>query len=78
MAKRIITKIGDIFCVPLDNGKLRFFQYNNYFVSSCSTSVVAVQPQVAVRAKAVALLGVGENICVKRLILYNKCLFPTI
>ena len=27
MAKRIVTKIGDIFSVTLDNGNLRFFQY---------------------------------------------------
>ena len=30
MAKRIVTKIGDMFSVTLDNGNLRFFQYANY------------------------------------------------
>ena len=27
MAKRIVTKMGDIFCVEIDNGYKRFFQY---------------------------------------------------
>ena len=35
MAKRIVTIIGDIFSVTLDNGNLRFFQYiaNDYACS---------------------------------------------
>ena len=42
MAKRIITKIGDIFCVPLDNGKLRFFQYIANDLSCLNSSVIRV------------------------------------
>ena len=29
MAKRIVTKMGDIFCVEIDNGYKRFFDFFN-------------------------------------------------
>lgn len=42
MAKRIITKIGDIFCVRLDNGNLRFFQYIANDLTQLNSSVIRV------------------------------------
>ena len=30
MAKRIITKVGDVFCVEIDNEYKCFFQYIDY------------------------------------------------
>lgn len=42
MAKRIVTKIGDIFSVTLDNGNLRFFQYIANDSSCLGASVIRV------------------------------------
>ncbi len=42
MAKRIVTKIGDIFSVTLDNGNLRFFQYIANDSSCLGGSVIRV------------------------------------
>ena len=42
MAKRIVTKIGDIFSVTLDNGNLRFFQYIANDSSNLNSSVIRV------------------------------------
>jgi len=42
MAKRIVTKIGDIFSVTLDNGNLRFFQYVANDLSCLNSSVIRV------------------------------------
>ncbi len=42
MAKRIITKIGDIFSVTLDNSNLRFFQYIANDWSQLNSSVIRV------------------------------------
>ena len=42
MAKRIVTKIGDIFSVTLDNGNLRFFQYIANDLSCLNSSVIRV------------------------------------
>lgn len=40
MAKRIITKIGDIFSVVLNNGNQRFFQYIANDYSQLNSSVI--------------------------------------
>ena len=42
MAKRIITKIGDIFSVTMDNGNLRFFQYITNDWTILNSSVIRV------------------------------------
>ena len=42
MAKRIVTKIGDIFCVKLDDGRQRFFQYIANDMSNLNSSVIRV------------------------------------
>ena len=42
MAKRIITKIGDIFSVALNNGNQRFFQYIANDYSQLNSSVIRV------------------------------------
>ena len=42
MAKRIVTKIGDIFSVTLDNGNLRFFQYIANDWTDLNSSVIRV------------------------------------
>jgi hypothetical protein len=42
MAKRIVTKIGDIFSVALDNGNQRFFQYIANDLSCLNSSVIRV------------------------------------
>ena len=42
MAKRIVTKIGDIFSVTLDNGNLRFFQYVANDWTDLNSSVIRV------------------------------------
>ena len=42
MAKRIVTKIGDIFSVTLDNGNKRFFQYIANDLSCLNSSVIRV------------------------------------
>ena len=42
MAKRIVTKIGDIFSVTLDNGNLRFFQYVANDLTNLNSSVIRV------------------------------------
>ena len=42
MAKRIITKIGDIFSVALNNGNQRFFQYIANDLSCLNSSVIRV------------------------------------
>ncbi len=42
MAKRIITKIGDIFSVTMDNGNMRFFQYIAKDMSCLSSPVIRV------------------------------------
>lgn len=42
MAKRIVTKIGDIFSVTLKNGKQRFFQYIANDYSQLNSSVIRV------------------------------------
>lgn len=40
--KRIVTRIGDIFSVTLDNGKLRFFQYIAKDISCLNSPVIRV------------------------------------
>lgn len=42
MAKRVVTKIGDVFSVTLDNGNLRFFQYIANDLSCLNSSVIRV------------------------------------
>lgn len=42
MAKRIVTRIGEIFSVILDNGNLRFFQYIANDLSCLNSSVIRV------------------------------------
>ena len=42
VAKRIVTKIGDIFSVTLDNGNKRFFQYIANDLSCLNSSVIRV------------------------------------
>lgn len=42
MAKRIVTKIGDIFSVTLDNGNLRFFQYIANDITQLNSPVIRV------------------------------------
>ena len=42
MAKRIVTKIGDIFSVALNNGNQRFFQYIANDYSQLNSSVIRV------------------------------------
>ena len=42
MAKRIVTKIGDIFCVKLDDGRQRFFQYIANDLTCLNSSVIRV------------------------------------
>ena len=42
MAKRIVTKIGDIFCVKLDDGRQRFFQYIANDMTNLNSSVIRV------------------------------------
>ncbi len=42
MAKRIVTKIGDIFSTTLDNGNLRFFQYIANDWTDLNSSVIRV------------------------------------
>ena len=42
MAKRIVTKIGDIFSVTLDNGNSRFFQYIANDLTNLNSSVIRV------------------------------------
>ena len=42
MSKRIVTKIGDIFRVWLDNGNQRFFQYVANDVTCLNSSVIRV------------------------------------
>lgn len=41
-AKKIVTKIGDIFSVTLNNGKQRFFQYIANDLSCLNSSVIRV------------------------------------
>ena len=42
MAKRIVTKMGDIFCVEIDNGYKRFFQYIINDIEALNSSVIRV------------------------------------
>ena len=42
MAKRIVTKIGDIFCVEIDNEYKCFFQYVANDMSQLNSSVIRV------------------------------------
>ena len=42
MAKRIVTKIGDIFCAKLDDGRQRFFQYIANDLTNLNSSVIRV------------------------------------
>ena len=42
MAKRIITKIGDIFCAPLDGKTKKCFQYITNDISQLDSSVIRV------------------------------------
>jgi hypothetical protein len=42
MAKRIVTRIGDVFSVALDNGNLRFFQFVAIDSSCLGGSVIRV------------------------------------
>lgn len=42
MAKRIVTKIGDIFCVEIDNKYKRFFQYFCSDMTQLNSSVIRV------------------------------------
>lgn len=42
MAKRIVTKIGDIFCVEVDNAYKRYFQYFCNDMSQLNSSVIRV------------------------------------
>jgi len=39
MAKRIVTKIGDIFCIKIDDSHVRYFQYiaNDFYRLNSST-----------------------------------------
>ena len=40
MAKRIVTKIGDIFCVELGNGYKSYFQYIANDMTQLNSSVI--------------------------------------
>lgn len=42
MAKRIVTKIGDVFCIEIDNLHKRFFQYICNDLSCMNSSVIRV------------------------------------
>ncbi len=42
MAKRIVTKIGDVFCVEVDNAYKRYFQYFCSDMSQLNSSVIRV------------------------------------
>ena len=42
MAKRIVTKIGDVFCVEVDNAYKRYFQYFCNDISQLNSSVIRV------------------------------------
>ena len=42
MAKRIVTKIGDVFCVEVDNAYKRYFQYFCNDMSQLNSSVIRV------------------------------------
>lgn len=42
MTQRIVTKIGDVFSVTLDNGNLRFFQYIANDLTQLNSSVIRV------------------------------------
>ena len=42
MAKRIVTKIGDIFCVEVDNAYKRYFQYFCNDLTQLNSSVIRV------------------------------------
>lgn len=42
MAKRIVTKIGDVFCVEVDNAYKRYFQYFCNDMSELNSSVIRV------------------------------------
>ncbi|SDM14590.1 hypothetical protein [Chryseobacterium taihuense] len=42
MAKRIITKIGDIFSVELDNGNKKYFQYITNDLTQLNSDVIRV------------------------------------
>ena len=40
MAKRIVTKVGDVFCVEIDNEYKCFFQYIEKDLSQLNSSVI--------------------------------------
>ena len=42
MAKRIVTKIGDVFCIVVDNGCKRYFQYIANDMSCMNSSTIRV------------------------------------
>ena len=42
MAKRIVTKIGDIFCVKIDDKRKAYFQYISNDLTNLNSSVVRV------------------------------------
>ncbi|MDE6787536.1 MAG: hypothetical protein K2J46_10935, partial [Muribaculaceae bacterium] len=42
MAKRIVTKIGDVFCVEVDNAYKRYFQYFCNDMTQLNSSVIRV------------------------------------
>ena len=42
MAKRIVTKIGDVFCVEIDNQCKRYFQYIVNDMEQLNSSVIRV------------------------------------
>lgn len=42
MAKRVISKIGDIFYVPLDNGNKKYFQYIANDLTQLNSDVIRV------------------------------------
>lgn len=42
MVKRIVTKIGDIFCVKTDRGCIAYFQYIANDMTQLNSSVIRV------------------------------------
>lgn len=42
MAKRIVTKIGDVFCAEIDNRIKRYFQYIVNDMEQLNSSVIRV------------------------------------